>query len=266
MIFHSSFENYYLWLPLIGFIIGFIGSLLGGGGGFFFIPVLTLLFNVPAQIAVATSLAATLPIGIVGSMGHFRNNNINVRLGLAFASTGILGALAGASLTSLMTTGQLKISFGIYSILMALMMIISNWKTKQAEANGIGIPDRSTFQKIARGSFFGFLSGIITGTFGTSGTAPVQAGMFAMRMPIKLVVGTSLMVSTVNTFSAMGAHFLVGDIDLTLVYFLTAGTIVGAIIGPKFLAGIRIGRAEGPIRQYYAIGMIVFGIIMIISH
>jgi hypothetical protein len=118
---------------------------------------------------------------------------------------------------------------------------------------------------MARGSFFGFLSGIITGTFGTSGTAPVQAGMFAMRMPLKIVVGTSLMVSTVNTFSAMGAHFLVGNIDLTLVFFLTTGTIIGALIGPKFLAGIKIGRAEGPIRFYYALGMIAFGIIMIVS-
>ena len=93
MIFHSSFEYYYLWLPLIGFMIGFIGSLLGGGGGFFFIPVLTLIFNVPAQIAVATSLAATLPIGIIGSFGHYRNDNINIRLGLAFALAGILGAI-----------------------------------------------------------------------------------------------------------------------------------------------------------------------------
>jgi hypothetical protein len=265
MIFHSSFEYYYLWLPLIGFMIGFIGSLLGGGGGFFFIPVLTILFNVPAQIAVATSLAATLPIGIIGSLGHYRNDNINIRLGVAFALAGIVGALSGANLTSLMTTGQLKTSFGIYSILMALVMIISSWRTKKAEADGIAIPAGSAFQKITRGSFFGLLSGIITGTFGTSGTAPVQAGMFAMRIPLKIVVGTSLMVSTVNTFSAMGAHFLVGNIDLTLVYFLTAGTIIGALIGPKLLAGIKIGRAEGPIRFYYALGMIAFGIIMIVS-
>lgn len=265
MIFHSSFEYYYLWLPLIGFMIGFIGSLLGGGGGFFFIPVLTLLFNVPAQIAIATSLAATLPIGIVGSLGHYRNDNINIRLGFAFALAGIAGAISGASLTSLMTTGQLKTSFGIYSVLMALVLIISSWKTNKAEADGITIPAGSVFQKMARGSFFGFLSGIITGTFGTSGTAPVQAGMFAMRMPLKIVVGTSLMVSTVNTFSAMGAHFLVGNIDLTLVFFLTTGTIIGALIGPKFLAGIKIGRAEGPIRFYYALGMIAFGIIMIVS-
>ncbi len=265
MIFHSSFESYYLWLPLFGFIIGFIGSLLGGGGGFFFIPVLTLLFNVPAQIAVVTSLAATLPIGIVGSFGHYHNGNINLRLGIAFAIAGIFGAFAGASLANFMTTGMLKVSFGIYSIMMALVMIISNWAEKRAEAKGVTIRNRPSFQKITRGSFYGFLSGIIIGTFGTSGTAPVQAGLFAMRIPIKLVVGTSLMVSCVNTLSALGAHFLVGDIDLTLVYFLTAGTIIGALLGPKLLAGIKIGRAEEPIRLWYALGMIAFGIIMIIS-
>jgi uncharacterized membrane protein YfcA len=265
MIFHSSFEYIYLWLPLIGFIIGFIGSMIGGGGGFFFIPILTLLFNVPAQIAVATSLAATLPIGIVGSFGHYRNGNIDIGLGLAFIVAGILGAFSGAGLANLMTTGQLKTSFGIYSIIMALLLLVGNWREKRAEANGIVIPDVSKLQKVTRGSFFGFLSGVITGTFGTSGTAPVQAGLFAMRMPIKLVVGTSLMVSTVNTFSAIGAHFLVGKIDLTLVYFLTGGTIIGAVLGPKLLAGIKIGRAEGPIRLWYAVGMIAFGIIMIIS-
>jgi uncharacterized membrane protein YfcA len=265
MIFHSSFEYYYLWLPLVGLLIGFIGSLLGGGGGFYFIPVLTLIFGVPAQIAVATSLAATLPIGIVGSVGHYKNGNINLRLGLAFAIAGIFGALSGASLTHIMTTGQLKATFGVYSILMALIMLIGAWREKRADSNGTTIPEKTNLQKISRGSFFGFLAGIITGTFGTSGTAPVQAGLFSMRIPIKIVVGTSLMVSCVNTFSALGAHFLVGEIDLTLVYFLTAGTIIGAIIGPRFLAGIKIGRAEGPIRLWYAYGMIAFGIIMIVT-
>ena len=265
MIFHSHFESVYLWLPLIGFAIGYIGSMLGGGGGFFFIPILTLLFNVPAQVAVATSLAATLPIGIIGSVGHHRNKNIDINLGVAFAVTGIFGALAGAGITGLISTRQLKISFGIYSILMASLLIFGNLKEKKEKADGIEIPDRSTWQKITRGSFFGILSGLITGTFGTTGTAPVQAGMFAMRMPIKLVVGTSLLVSTVNTFSALTAHFLVGKIDLTLVGFLTAGTIIGAMLGPKQLAGIKFGRAEGPIRLWYAIGMIVLGIVMIIT-
>ena len=256
----------YLWLPLIGFVVGLWGSMLGGGGGFFFIPVLTLLFKVPAQIAVATSLAASIPICISGSLGHYNNGNIYLRLGFLFSSAGIAGAFIGAKLTSVMTSGQLKISFGIYSIIIAIIMIRGRLKEKRSENKGMEIPEVTLIKKITSGSLFGLLSGIITGTFGTSGTAPVQAGLFAMRMPAKLVVGTSLIVSTVNTLFGLGGHFLVGEIDLTLVYFLTTGAIIGALLGPKILAGIKIGRADGPIRIWYALSMIIFGIIMIISN
>jgi uncharacterized membrane protein YfcA len=144
-------------------------------------------------------------------------------------------------------------------------MIRSAWKKKRDEANGIGNSEDSKFKKAAKGTFFGFLAGVITATFGTTGGTPVQAGLFAMRKPVKVVIGTTLMVVMANTASALGAHFLVGEIDLTLVYFLTAGTIIGALIGPKLLKGVKLERMDGPIRLWYALGMILFGIIMIIS-
>jgi uncharacterized protein len=265
MIFHSSFEYSYLWLPLVGFIIGLLASMIGGGGGFFFPPILIILFGIPAQIAVATSLAATLPICIVGSFGHYRNGNIDIRMGLVFGSAGILGAILGASLTGLMTAEQLKTTFGLYSILLAFIMIFNNYRDRKNAGKGKVIPNGFTFRRISRGSFYGFVAGVITGTFGTSGTAPVLAGMFALRMPIKVIVGTSLMVIFINTFSALGAHFLVGEIDLTLVYFLAGGAVIGAFSGPKLLAGVKFDKSEGPIKQWYAFAMIAFGIIMIMS-
>ena len=265
MIFHSVFEYNYLWLPLLGFMIGFLTSLIGGGGGFFFIPVLILIYSVPAQIAVPTSLAASLPICIAGSVGHYRQGNINLRIGSIFALAGIIGAISGAGLTSLITPEQLKTSFGIYSVLIALHMIINTWRVKKSRTYNEDNYDKLNLKKITKSSVYGFFSGIITGTFGTSGAAPALAGLFTMRMPIKLVVGTSLLVVLVNAVSALAAHFLVGKIDLTLVYFLTAGTIIGALTGPKLLAGIKIGSKEGPIRYLYALGMIIFGIIIILT-
>ena len=266
MIFHSSFEYLDLWLPLVGFLVGLLGTLIGGGGGgFFFIPILTILFGVPAQVAVATSLAATLPICIVGSIGHYRNDNIDVRLGLIMACAGILGALGGASFTSMITHKQLIICYGSYAIVIALLMIRSIRNKKKDEVNGVGQYEDPKFIQVAKGTFFGFLAGVITATFGTTGATPAQAGLLAMRKPVKVVIGTSLMVVMANTTSALGAHFLVGEIDLTLVYFLTAGTIIGALVGPKLLKGAKLERIDGPIRLWYALGMILFGIVMIIS-
>lgn len=136
---------------------------------------------------------------------------------------------------------------------------------KRARADGEGLPGNSGFRKFAKGSFFGFLAGVITATFGTSGAAPVQAGLFAMHLPIKLVVGTSLFVVLFNTFSALGAHFLVGEIDLTLVVLLASGAALGALSGPKLLSSVNIDHAEGPVRFWYAMAMAAFGIAMIIT-
>lgn len=265
MIFHSLFETSYLWLPLIGFVVGFFGALIGGGGGFFFLPLLIIFFNVPAQIAVPTSLAATIPICLVGSIGHYRKNNLDIRTGLIFMSAGIFGAMSGATVTSLVTPTQLKIAFGVYSIALAFQMLVNQYLERKAKKEGEELGEFGKKEKTAKSIMYGFLSGIVTGTFGTSGIAPVMAGMFALRMPLRLVIGTSLMVIFGNTLSALGAHFVVGQIDLTLVYLLTIGTIVGALVGPHFLSGVSVEKAEAPVRRWYALGMIAFGVLMIVS-
>ena len=265
LIFYSAFEPIYLLLPLIGFIIGMFGAMLGGGGGFFFLPVLTLIVGAPPHLAVATSLAATLPICIVGSLGHYRKGNIDVKTGALFVGAGIVGAFAGAAITGLLSPEQLKVSFGIYAVLIALNMSYSTWKKKRAEANGVEQKDAKQVLKITKGSFFGLSAGLIAGTFGTSGTAAVIAGLFAMRLPVKMVVGTSLLVVLVNTFFAVGAHFLVGQIDLTLVWFLTGGSVIGAIAGTKLLSRANVERSENNIRYLYALVMIAIGVLMMIS-
>lgn len=263
MIFHSSFENSYLWLPLIGFTIGFFASVIGSGGGFFFLPALILIYSVPAQTAVATSLAATLPICIVGSIGHLRRNHVQLNIGLVFALTGVLGAVAGAGLSNLLTSGQLKIGFGIYSLIIAFQILISNHRLKKFHKKGVVVPEINGSKKNRKGSYYGFMAGIITGTFGTSGAAPVMAGLLSMQIPLKVVAGTSLMIITVTTFSALSTHFFIGRIDLTLVWFLTSGAVIGAFTGPRFLAGIKTDKAESPARLWYAVGLFIFGILLL---
>lgn len=261
----SQIESIYYLLPLAGLIIDLYGTILGGGGGFFFLPVLMLLIGVPTQTAVITSLVATLPICIVGSLGHFHKGNINFKVGLKFAIAGIFGAFIGASITSIITADQLKIGFGIYSIVIASNLFVTTWKKKRAENNKTGKQALSGSSRNIRSSIFGFFAGAITGTFGTSGTAPVLAGLFAIRMPLKLVIGTSLLVVLSNTIFAVGAHFFIGKIDLTLISFLTVGSVIGAVIGPKFLSKIKTDKSENKVRYLYAAVMVVLGILMIMG-
>ena len=264
MIEFSEIQNIYFILPILGFIIGLFGTMVGGGGGFFFLPILTLLLMVPAQTAVITSLVATLPICVVGSLGHYHKNQIDFRVAVLFMVTGIAGAFMGAEITNRISDLTLKTAFGIYSILIALNMAFSARKNK---IDRVREKSRTSLISLttAKGSFFGLVAGLISGTFGTSGTAPVLARLFSMKIPFKLVVGTSLLVVLVNTIFAVSAHFIVGKIDLTLVIFLTAGSTIGSILGPRLLAKTRINKSENKAKYAYAIIMVAIGILMILG-
>lgn len=263
MIFYSYFEWSFLWLPLIGLIIGFGASVTGGGGGFFFLPVLILIFHVPGPVAVPTSLAATIPVCLAGSWSHYRHKHIDLHIALIFILTGIVGSLAGAWLTNLVSSSLFKVFFGIYCLILALQMLFVRFRQKR----NCKKDDRNLFSrsKTVQSALYGFLAGIVTGMFGTSGTAPVLAGLLALQLPLKIVAGTSLLVITANTFSALGAHLLVGRIDMTLILFLTAGTLVGALLGPRSMVRVKTDRFEDKVRFWYAVVLGLFGIGMVMT-
>jgi len=253
MIFLSSIEPVYYLLPLIGFMVGLLGSMMGGGGGFIFLPTLTLIVGVPAQIAVITSLVATLPICIVGAISHYKMANIHFRMAILFAATGLVGALSGVAIAELLSSDQLKTIFGIYSILMALIITF----TIRPQHNDY----KSGFDRL-KAPFFGLFAGVATGALSISGTAPILAGLFSLRLSVKTAIGTSMVIILSNTLFAAGAHFVVGQIDLTLVLFLTAGSIIGAVIGPRLLDGIKKKHSER-FKYIHATVMAILGILMI---
>ncbi|PRY98851.1 sulfite exporter TauE/SafE family protein [Marinilabilia salmonicolor] len=264
MTFFSTIEPIYYLLPLAGLIVGLFGTILGGGGGFFFLPILTLVIGAPAQTAVITSLVATLPICIVGAAMHYRKGNMDIRTGSVFAISGILGAFAGAAIANYIIPQLLKTIFGIYAVGIGGLMLM-NVKQRRSDKTNKTFNKRRKPTNYLKKPAYGFLAGIITGTFGTSGTAPVLAGLFAARLPVKMVIGTSLFVLVVNTSFAVGAHFLMGQIDLTLVTLLTAGSIPGALLGPVILSNIKTENSESSIKYVYATVMVLIGILMIIA-
>jgi uncharacterized protein len=265
MVFFSSFEPGYIWLPLIGFVIGVLATMIGSGGGFFFPFILIMFFHVPAQVAVATSLAAAIPLTLTGCVGHYRKGNVHLHLSLIFATAGVAGAVAGAFITGLLTPGQLKSGFGGYSILLSMLIFFNLLSRKKSGARSLNREKPAlTSAGITRGAFHGLAGGIISGTFGTSGAAPVLAGLMSMNLPMKLVTGTSLMVIMVNTISALTGHFLVGRIDLLLVILLTSGSIIGAWIGPGLLERFQPEKKERSIKLIFALIALIGGLLLII--
>ena len=63
---------------LLGFLAGTLSALFGVGGGLIFVPTLIFLGE-NAHVAVATSLAAMVPVILMGSWRQTRYGNVNWR-------------------------------------------------------------------------------------------------------------------------------------------------------------------------------------------
>ncbi|KPU45004.1 hypothetical protein OXPF_14820 [Oxobacter pfennigii] len=107
---------------LVSIFSGIISGM-GIGGGTILIPALILLFNTNQHIAQSVNLIAFIPTAIVALMTHIKNHNVEIRLALKLIITGIIGAIAGSYLASLISSELLRKFFagflfamGIYEI------------------------------------------------------------------------------------------------------------------------------------------------------
>ena len=263
----SNFQEPMLELILLlvfGFITGCLVGMFGGGGGFYFVPVLTLLFNVRTQVAVSTSLAAIIPTTISASISHYRHGNLNVAIGTLFGIGGIIGAWLGAYISSLMPPNLLQKVFGVFMLIMGLQMTFSAKKRlRRGKQEYEPAFMQLSWYKVILTLFFGLLSGTMAGLFGLSGTPPVIAGLYILELPVNMVVGTSVFALLFNSISGLAGHLMLGQFDWRLALFLSLGAAVGAFLGPMWLGRIKretLERIYGPI---FIIPICLLGILMI---
>jgi uncharacterized protein len=242
------FDVSYVFIPLFGFLIGLLVSTLGGGGGGLYVPVLTLIFGIPTQVAVATSLASVLPTTVVGAVSHYREGNVDVRTGLILGVGAIAGTLIGAYIANMIPSDMLRRILGVFTLLMMIPMLRSFLKRRKTNESKVNEnqkenetniePTRLTGTKRIIASFFGLASGLLAGVFGISGTPPVSAGLYSLGLPAMMVVGTTVFVLIFNSITGIGSYFFLGKLDITLIILLAGGAAVGAFFGPKILKKI----------------------------
>ena len=228
-------------LPLLGFIIGLFVSILGGGGGGLYAPLLILLFGIPTQTAVATSLASVLPTAVAGAFSHYREGNVDINTGVLLGIGGIIGTLLGVYIANLFDPNILRKVLGIFTLIMIIPMMYSALQRHKSldkdeiKENGLKNLKNLTGPKRIIGSLFGIAGGIMAGLFGISGTPPVVAGLYSLGLPAIMVVGTTVFILIFNAPAGIFGYFFVGKLDIPLIILLGSGAMIGAFIGPKLL-------------------------------
>jgi hypothetical protein len=105
-------------------VAGFLGALTGLGGGVVLVPMLTLLLGVDVRYAIGASLVSVIATSSGAAAAYVREGISNIRVGMFLEIATTLGALAGATLTTHISSSAISIAFGLVLIASAFL----SWK------------------------------------------------------------------------------------------------------------------------------------------
>lgn len=113
----------------IGLAAGVLAGLLGVGGGFLMVPLQVMLAGVKPLTANATSLAAIVPISIVGAAVYYLagaggHPAVDLRFAGVLVLGGVLGAYLGARLASRLPGLLLARSMAVVLVLVGLKELV----------------------------------------------------------------------------------------------------------------------------------------------
>ena len=266
---------------LLSAIVGILSGLFGVGGGFLMTPFLIFL-GVPPAYAVANEANNILATSVSGSTTHYLKNTLDYKMGFMIVIGGTIGTTLGIlTFTYFKDLGKIDtvISLAymyILAIIGTLMLVESLREIDRAKRNVVikkklhvhywihGLPLRMRFPKsklyesIFTPILIGLLVGFIAAIMGIGGAfILVPAMIYIIKMPTRLVPGTSLFVTIFVSVIVTFLHsFNYGSIDLLLVAMLVVGSIIGVQIGQKL--GERIDSSG--LRALLAVLLLLVGI------
>ena len=266
---------------LLSAIVGVLSGLFGVGGGFLMTPFLIFL-GVPPAYAVANEANNILATSVSGSTTHYLKNTLDYKMGFLIVIGGSIGTALGIytfsyfkGIGKIDTVISLAYMY-ILAIIGTLMLVESLREIDRVKRNVVvkkklhvhywihGLPLRMRFPKsklyesIFTPIIIGLLVGFIAAIMGIGGAfILVPAMIYIIKMPTRLVPGTSLFVTIFVSVIVTFLHsFNYGSIDLLLVAMLVVGSIIGVQIGQKL--GEKINSSG--LRALLAILLLVVGI------
>jgi uncharacterized membrane protein YfcA len=254
-----------LILVAIGTLVGFLSGLFGVGGGFLLTPLL-IFYGIPAAVAVSTQANQILATSIAGVSSHWRDRQVDTRLGTFMLMGGLAGSTAGVGVFSILKAFGVvdaTISF-LYIIFLGVIGGLMAWESVRALGKTGGDPGRRTRmrawmrglpmkQRFPRSGLYisiwppigiGFVVGMLAAILGVGGGFILAPAMvYLLGVPTRVMVGTSLFqIIFLTAYVTFLQATFNGTVDLVLAGVLMIGGVVGARYGA--IAGRRLKAAQ----------------------
>ena len=240
--------------------IGLALGIMGGGGSILTVPVLVYLMGVSPVLSTAYSLFVVGSTSAVGASGYFRKGLVSLKTAIVFLLPSLLAVsvvrrvLLPAIPPVLFTAGGLVFTKDLLVLLaFAVLMVgaatsmIRRPAASEAGSEKLPINQNFNYPLILA---FGLVVGTLTGFVGAGGGfLIIPALVLGARLPMKLAVGTSLVIIALNSLIGFTGDLSAGTpiawpFLLGFLAFALGGIVLGTYLA-RFIPGARLRPAFG---------------------
>jgi uncharacterized protein len=236
---------YILFLSSVGFIISFIGGLVG-----LVLGVIRLPFILSTGLSVTESVGTNLGVSTLGAVTaaiqHIRNKNISFTIFIIMALTGAVGAFYGASLTKNVPVNFLLILVGLIVSYEAFTLLKENKNNRNNNNNDKKIEEslwnlsqtsnrQNPYYEIFLQSIIGFLVGILGGLVGlVLGSIRLPAMIKILKTEPKIAIGSNMLISSVMGISGFIGHVISNEVNFLYLIILGPSAMIGGFLGARY--------------------------------
>jgi uncharacterized membrane protein YfcA len=239
-------------LLLLSIPVGFLGSLTGLGGASILVPLL-VSFGIPVKVAIASAMVSIIATSSGSASSYVREGIANVKIAMYLEMFTIVGAILGATITTLIAPVYLYFLFVAF-LTTSFMKLkktgidplppsevqdrISNWLELQGsyfdEAKKRIIKYRGNHALL--GGIGMFIAGLAAGMLGIgAGAFKVTVQENILKIPPKVSSSTSNFIIGMTALAGTSVYLLSGLLNITLMGPLAIGTTIGSVAGGRVL-------------------------------
>jgi uncharacterized protein len=223
---------------LIGAGVGFLSGAFGKGGSAVSTPLLHAI-GIPALVAIASPLPATIPATLLASRGYARGGHVDrdvLRIGLI---VGIPLTALGAFCTRWISGEPLVLATDVILLALGVRVLLGVNASRRAD----GVPvDTVETPRASRPRTLVVVAaaGVVSGLLGNSGgflLAPLF--MNVLHMPVRRALGTSLALAAALAIPGTIVHAWLGHIDWSLSLVLGLASMPCSMLGARTALRVR---------------------------
>jgi uncharacterized membrane protein YfcA len=235
-----------------GALVGLALGALGGGGSVLAVPVLIHVLGFTPVAATTASLVIVTATSVTALAAHAREENVSWRTGSLFAAAGIIPAMLTGVLAARVPDAVLTGAFAVIALVASLRML----RPRAAAHSGHEV-------RLVPAAAAGAGLGAVTGFLGVGGgflAVPALVGVLGLRM--RLAVGTSLLVITINSLAALAARTGTADsLDWAVIAPFAGAAILGAWDGKRLSARV----SGGLLQRVFAVLLLAVALFMLVD-